>query len=59
MSMLEIPMEDGESPINFYIDDDGYICLIDEVNDYEIAFSPFNWNAIVEFIDQRRRGKMS
>lgn len=59
MSTLEVPMEDGESPVNFHIDDDGYICMTDEVNDYEIAFSPFNWNAIVEFIDQRRRGKMS
>ncbi len=56
---MEIPLEDGEQPIDVWVDADGYVVLTDEESDYELAFSPFNWAAIVEFVDQQRRKKMS
>jgi hypothetical protein len=59
MARLEIPLEDGESPIDVYVDDDGYVVFSDEENDYELAFSKFNWNAIVEFVEQLMRKRMS
>lgn len=54
-SEIEIPMQDGESPIKVYIDDEGYICLVDECNDYELAFSPFNWHAINAYVNKQRK----
>ncbi len=56
---FDIPPEDGESPVAAWIDDDGYICLTDSENDYELAFSPFNWRALVEWVDQEQRKRMS
>jgi hypothetical protein len=56
---LEIPGEDGESPLEVWIDDDGYICLTDEINNYELSFSQFNWRALVEYVDQKLRERMS
>jgi hypothetical protein len=49
-----IPLDDDDDPIEVSVDADGYVCLVDEENEYEVAFSPFNWSVIVEFVRQQQ-----